>query len=270
MTEAQRLKKKVSTHAIHQAEEAFFDEKAEQDVEGFEKGGWLADPSAHRSTLDFWGLDANLEGKKVLECGCGSGFLSVLLARMGAEVWCFDLSPRSIELTRERARRNGVENQIRATVSAMEDLDYEDGSFDLVVGKNILHHIPRIEEAGKQIRRVLKVGGRAVFYELSASNPVLMFFRRHVIGTSSCIPKLGTPDEHPLTSKEVQILSAIFNRQCKISHPKFRFFGKLDRQVFQQRFRLLSFLLEGMDRTIYTLFPSLRKYSYKILLDFTK
>lgn len=255
---------------VHASERAYFDQKAKLELKDFEREEVLIDPVAHYATMRMWGLENDLNGKKVLECGCGSGFFSVLLAKMGAEVWCFDLSQRSIELTIKRAALNGVHDRVRAKVAAFGDLDYEEESFDLIVGKNILHHIPDLKEAGRQIRRMLKKGGRATFYELSANNPMLLFFRRYVIGKTRFIPKLGTPDEHPLTKTEVETLSAVFNNQCKISYPKFRFFGKFDRQVFKQRYRPISFILEGMDRMIYTFFPPLRKYSYKILLEFTK
>lgn len=255
---------------IRESEREYFDDKAERELEEFNRGEDLIDPGSHRATLKMWGLDNDLRGKTILECACGSGFFSVLLAKMGAEVFCFDLSSKCIELTEKRAARNGVGDRVRARVAAFENLDYEDEGFDIIVGKNILHHIPDIESAGKQVKRTLKKGGRAIFYELQANNPILMFFRDRVIGKNRFIPKLGTSDEHPLTRDEVEKLSFIFDRQCRVSYPKFRFFGKFDRQLFRQRYRPVSFFLEGMDKMIYTFFPPLRKYSYKILLEFRK
>lgn len=259
-----------SAEAIYESERSYFDHKARQYREENVNGDWLINPADHMSTLKMWGLDKGLSGKRILECGCGTGFFPVLLAKMKAEVWCFDLSPKSIELTIERARLNGVSGKVRAKVASFDNLGYEDESFDLVVGKNTLHHLPDIREAGVHIKRVLKKGGKAIFYELSANNPLLIFIRNHIIGKNRFIPKLGTPNEHPLTKDEVETLSAVFNNQCKISYPKFRFFGKFDRQVLKQRYRFISFILNGIDKMIYILFPPLRKYSYKILLEFTK
>jgi 2-polyprenyl-3-methyl-5-hydroxy-6-metoxy-1,4-benzoquinol methylase len=258
------------SRSIHESEQEYFDHLVGDSLEGLKKEDWLVDPAAHRATLKMWGLDSDLSGKKILDCGCGTGFFSVLLAKMGADVWSFDLSPKSVELTMKRADLNGVRDRVNPKVASFENVDFEDESFDLVVGKNILHHIPDISDAGRQIRRKLKNGGKAIFYELSASNPILMFFRDHVIGKSSAVPKLGTPDEHPLTADEIEALSVVFNHQCKVSFPKFRFFGKLDRQVFRRRYRFLSFLMEAIDNMIYTFLPPLRKYSYKIMLEFTK
>ncbi|GAX60425.1 methyltransferase type 11 [Candidatus Scalindua japonica] len=255
---------------IHESEKNYFDNKAQTESEEFEKGGWFVDHTRHKAVLKIWGLDESLNGKKVLECGCGTGFFTTLLAKIGAEVWCFDLSSKCVDLTKKRAELNKTGDKINARVASFENMDYEDESFDIVLGKNILHHIPDIDAAGKQIRRILKTGGKAVFYELNASNPILIFFRNHIIGKTRLIPKLGTHDEHPLTADEVEKLSRIFNHRCKISYPKFRFFGKFDRQVFQQRYKPISFFLEGIDNMIYLFFPPLRKYSYKILLEFEK
>ncbi len=58
---------------------------------------------------DFLG---DLRDKQVIEYGCGMGKLTVLLALSGAQVTAFDLSERSIEVARERARMLGVHNQI--------------------------------------------------------------------------------------------------------------------------------------------------------------
>jgi ubiquinone/menaquinone biosynthesis C-methylase UbiE len=260
----------VPTQAVHDSERAFFDRKTVEDLQWTTEKDWLVDPQDYKTTLALWGFQDGLHGKKVLDCGCGTGFFSVLLAKLGAEVSSFDISPKSVELTTHRANLNGVAERIQPKVLSFETLDYPDESFDLVVGKNILHHIPDITNAGLQIRRVLKKGGSARFYELSAGNPLLIFFRNHIIGKIRWIPKLGTPDEHPLTDDEIEALASIFDQRYRISYPKFRFFGKLDRQIFKQRVKFFSVVLEGMDRFIYRFFPPLRKYSYKIFLEFFK
>lgn len=259
-----------SVDAIHKSEGTFFDRKVEQDTEGLKEEKLLIDPAAHQAILRLAGLDGDLTGKKALECGCGTGFISVLLAMIGAEVWCFDLSPKSIEMALKRASVNEVSDRVSAKVAAFENLDYEDESFDIIMGTYILHHISDKRLAGAQIRRMLKKGGRAIFFEVNANNPILMFFRSHVVGKSRFIPKVGTMEEHPLTTDDVEVLSSIFDNRCIVSYPRFSFFGKLDHQILKQRFKPISFLLEGMDRMIYTFFPPARKYSYLIMLEFTK
>jgi 2-polyprenyl-3-methyl-5-hydroxy-6-metoxy-1,4-benzoquinol methylase len=67
-----------------------------------------------------------LQGKRVLECGCGDGRLSVLLAEAGAEVYTFDISPVSVELCQRRAIAWGVSDRLATTVADLEDLLYPD------------------------------------------------------------------------------------------------------------------------------------------------
>ena len=121
----------------------------------------------------------DLSGLHVLEYGCGLGKTSVRLARSGAEVSAFDLSPRSIEVARRRAELNGVAEQIEFRVAPGEDLPYEDESFDAVFGKAVLHHLD-VEVAGPELHRVMKPRSRAAFSEPMGMNPVLNVFRDHL------------------------------------------------------------------------------------------
>lgn len=269
------MEKPIQTQEdVLQSEQAFFDSFYEEEggwaVRDFRKQGWLLDPKDYAPTLKLWGFDRDLTGTKILDCACGMGFLSILLAKQGAEMTAFDLSSKGVDITKERARKNGVEEKVQVIKASFEDLPLAEESFDYVIGKNILHHIDDLEVVGKKIYQLLKPGGKGIFYELSASNPVLMFFRRHIVGRIRLVPKGGTPDEHPMTEDETEVLSNIFHGSCKVSYPKFRFFVKFDRQVFQERFRPLSLLCEAIDRGVYKYLPPLRRYSYKILFELEK
>ncbi len=121
----------------------------------------------------------DLRGKSVLELGCGTGETSVALARSGANVSAFDISPGSVEVARKRADMNGVADATEFVVAAGEDLPYEDGSFDVVIGSAVLHHL-EVERAGPETRRVMRSGALAAFSEPLANNPVVRFARDHV------------------------------------------------------------------------------------------
>ena len=105
-----------------------------------------------------------LDNKRVLEMGCGLGRLTFLLAEMGAHVTATDLSDEALRVTQERMRHYGVADRVECLNIAAENLPFPPASFDLVVGSYILHHI-EIEEAGRQISRVLKPGGTGLFLE---------------------------------------------------------------------------------------------------------
>src|SRR6185312_13975268 len=75
---------------------------------------------------------------RTLIVGCGFGDDAVRVAKLGAEVHAFDLSPESLAIARELAARNGVRVQFRELPA--ERLDYPDRHFDSILMRDILHH----------------------------------------------------------------------------------------------------------------------------------
>ncbi len=98
-----------------------------------------------------------------LELGCGTGFFTLNLKLAGVidQGHVTDLSPGMVEVAQRNARSLGFE--VEGRVADAERLPYDDDSFDLVVGHAVLHHIPDVELALREVIRVLKPGGRFVF-----------------------------------------------------------------------------------------------------------
>ena len=88
-------------------------------------------------------LDTDLKGKHVLDCGCGTGILSIVASKCGAaQVVGYDIDEWSVENTRHNAQKNGVDNveAVQGDVTAVEKLE---GKFDMVlanINRNILLH----------------------------------------------------------------------------------------------------------------------------------
>jgi SAM-dependent methyltransferase len=142
-------------------------------------------------------------GKLVCDYGCGPGYLTTeLLDRGAAYVTGIDISEGEIEQARQRAIADGVADRCRHVVADAHDLAFEDDSFDLIVGDSILHHLD-MEVALRELRRVLKPGGRAVFMEPMWHSPFLRLGR-------ALTPSARTPDEHPLTVKDWELCGRIF------------------------------------------------------------
>ncbi len=207
--------------------------------------------------LDYVG---DVRGRRVLELGCGSGHHAVLLALQGAEVYAIDVSDEWVRVTRERARCNGVGKRVHALVMSAYALGFPPESFDVVCGVAILHHLePRA--LGPELRRVLRPGGRAVFLENSANNPLLMLARR-LCGHFG-IPRWSTDGEYPLRRAQIATLAAAFGGTCTVNYPFFEFFRLLDQKLWQYRSRTATRLCEGLDAWLWRVAPALRQYSYK-------
>jgi ubiquinone/menaquinone biosynthesis C-methylase UbiE len=98
-----------------------------------------------------------------LEIGSGTGYftLNLLLAGLIGEATCSDISPGMLQTLQENAARLGLEVQTR--VADAEHLPFADGSFDLVLGHAVLHHIPDLPRAFAEFQRVLSPGGTVLF-----------------------------------------------------------------------------------------------------------
>lgn len=97
-----------------------------------------------------------------LEVGAGTGFFALNLKQAGIldEVHVSDISPGMVQAAQENARRLGFE--VGGKVAEAERLPYDDGEFDVVVGHAVIHHIPDVEAAFREMLRVVRPGGRVV------------------------------------------------------------------------------------------------------------
>jgi len=105
-------------------------------------------------------------GMTVLELGCGAGYFTQELARSGADIVAIDVSPELLEIARSNCSSPNVQYQIQNACA----LSYSEAVFDSVVGSSVLHHL-EIEEALRDIYRVLKPMGTIYFTEPNMLNP---------------------------------------------------------------------------------------------------
>lgn len=105
---------------------------------------------------------------RVLEIGCGAGFMTVALAQRGFMVDAVDHSSAMIELTQSHAKQKGMDERIHAAIEDAQELPFDDCSFDLIVSLGVIAWLPDLRKALTEIARVLMPGG---YFVLSISNP---------------------------------------------------------------------------------------------------
>lgn len=104
------------------------------------------------------------EGARVLDVGCGPGWTSVFLARMGYLVTGFDIAPDMLTLAQKRALREGVSERCTFRVADSEAFDFPP-EFDAVLVYDTLHHTQHEDAVLQNCFRALKPGGKLVLAE---------------------------------------------------------------------------------------------------------
>lgn len=103
--------------------------------------------------------------QRALEIGSGTGFFLLNLKQAGVldRGTVTDISPGMLQVALHNAEQLGFGDAVDGKVVDAEGLPFEDGSFDLVIGHAVLHHIPDVGLALREVLRVLRPGGRFVF-----------------------------------------------------------------------------------------------------------
>jgi ubiquinone/menaquinone biosynthesis C-methylase UbiE len=151
-------------------------------------------------------LGDDVSGLRIVDFGCGSGANAVHLANRGARVWGVDISLDLIRLAERRMTASGRPGGARFVVASAHDLPFPDGSIDIVFGIAILHHLD-LTRVSREVLRVLRPGGRAIFQEPVRNSPMIKFVR-------SLIPYRApdiSPFERPLTDEELREFAAPFS-----------------------------------------------------------
>jgi SAM-dependent methyltransferase len=197
-----------------------------------------------------------LEGRRVLELGCGSGDYTVVLARRGALITAIDLAPSALAITRRRARANRVAERVRVARMPVEALALADAAFDWVVGLGVLHHADPVALAA-EARRVLRPDGRALFREPLGLNPLLELARRRLPYRR----KVRAPGDRFLGEGDLAALGDRFS-ECHLR--PFYLFSMITRAVGRED----SFpLLWSLDEFLLRRFRSLWRWCRYVVLE---
>ncbi|MCX6848419.1 MAG: class I SAM-dependent methyltransferase [Verrucomicrobia bacterium] len=140
----------------------------------------------------------------ICDFGCGSGEMACRLGLLGYRVTGIDVSPDLIELARERARMEGVEDLVQFTIADAAAAPVTDGTFDAVLAMSVVHHMPAID-ALDALDRLLRPGGHIAFLEPVAYSSLLQWLRNR-----TPVEKDVSPDERQLSAGEIRLIGKRF------------------------------------------------------------
>ena len=197
-------------------------------------------------------LLGDVRDKTVLDFGCGNGENTLLLAKRGAQVLSMDLSKSLLELAQRRLEINGVWEDVRFLSGSAHDIPLRDESVDVVFGIAVLHHLD-LAAAAREIYRVLRRDGRAVFQEPVRNSKLLRALRKLVPYRH---PN-ASAFERPLTDGEIKAFTHSFSlgRERAFHLPHVR----LARRLPVSR-KLVKNIVELDARTL-SRFPALSHYA---------
>lgn len=209
-------------------------------------------------------MAGDLANKRMLEYGCGEGWITRDLGQRGALVSAFDISVEAVRRTREVLLADGIAGRCSVTQMGAERLDYPDESFDIAIGFAVMHHLD-LDLALPELYRVLKPGGIAYFAEPLGSNPFINLYRY-------LTPQYRTEDEKPLV---LEALGPHFSRFRNVVHQDFYVtalaavalaYLPFGQQIYQSANRVLM----KFDDVLLRRFPRLGWLAWYTILTLTK
>jgi ubiquinone/menaquinone biosynthesis C-methylase UbiE len=219
----------------------------------------------------------DLKGKTLLDLGCGLGEGAVYFAKQGAKVTAADLSSEMLEVVLRLATLHNVKLQTHKCTA--DSTLFPDNSFDVVYSGNLLHHVD-VASTLKEVRRILKPGGVAVFCDPLVHNPLIQVYRR-------IAQDVRTEDEHPLSMSQLNLFRNEFRLvkyECfwfftlwiflrfllieRVNPNKERYWKKIITE--HSRLEPIYTPLEKWDKSFLKLMPFFKRYCWNIAIYCTK
>ena len=196
-----------------------------------------------------------LDGKKVLELGTGTGGTATLLARQGAAVVGIDLLPFRLTEAKARAVDHNVAESVNFALMDAMHLAFPDNTFDFIISKSVLVFTEHTQTA-KECYRVLKPGGKAIFIENMRHHPAVWLYRKMFLKYSGKLRYFSAQDIETVGAEfeksehsefHLSAVSALFWQKC-VSIPLF----------YRWTFRILK----AIDTSLLKYLPFLKQFCW--------
>jgi len=209
-------------------------------------------------------LGENCKNKVVLDYGCGNGIHSIFPAIMGAKkVIGIDLSEKSLEIAKERVKKEGLEEKVEFISMDCEKMEFSDNSFDIIFDGGTFSSLD-LNKAYPELSRVLKPDGVLIGVETFGHNPFTNLKRKinKLIGK-----RTGWAAEHIFKMEDLKTAKRYFSKSevhffHLISWIAFPFLNLFGGKLLLKFFEFIDKILLGI--------PFLRKYAFKVVFVFSE
>ena len=158
-------------------------------------------------------LVTKYKNKRVLDYCCGDGSFTIFLAKKGIHMIGIDISEVSIQNGKNLIKTEGLEDRISLFAMDAEKTEFPNSYFNGILCGGVLHHL-NIENAYKEMARILKPEGTIICNEPLAYNPIFQLYRRL---TSHLRTKWEM--EHILTQRDINLAKKYFGKiEIKFFH----------------------------------------------------
>lgn len=181
----------------------------------------------------------------ILEAGCGTGRFSIYLAKKGKKIVAMDASEEMLEIAREKAVKENVENQIEFVKGDIENIPFNDKNFDGIFSFAVLRHFNSPEKGISELCRVMQNDGVLVIDILNKKIFQYYDSYRKLVGKKVNVPNDYFFTNYYLTLNEIEELVSkkhmqLFNHKAIIKFPSHLILCKLKLNFLNNFIKMLE------------------------------